>query len=258
MGEAQPAAEADLDAGRGLMDGAAVPAVDPGAAAPPRDACGDTDAELAHARRARLRAAQEVVADAAWRADQALATADRALAAVSVARGALDQFADVGAKIAAHHAGLLRAGGTGQRTVLPPDLAAARAAAFAAELELTDSEAAHDLLSIEARAATGVVSEAGALLRAAADELVRASMLGVMLTVRRAELEAGRGRMMLVGFANTRGLSDPPPWPLTQMLHDPWHSAIADAAGVGSQAAAEQWNDYRRALLTDAAAVFGG
>ena len=54
-----------------------------------------------------------------------------------------------------------------------------------------------------------------------------------MLLIRRAELEAGRGRMMLVGFANTRGLSDPPPWPLTQMLHDPWHSAIADAAGVG-------------------------
>ena len=178
------------------------------------------------------------------------------LSAMSVAREALDQFAGVGGRIAFHHAGLLRAGGTGQRTVLPPDLA--WAAAFAAELELTDSEAAHDLLSVEARDAAGVASEAGALLRAAAEDLVRAAMLNVMVTVRRAELEAGRARMMLVGFANTRGLSDPPPWPLTQLMHDSWHSALADTAGVGWQAAAKQWNDYRRSLLTDAAATFGG
>ena len=113
-------------------------------------------------------------------------------------------------------------------------------------------------MSVEARDAAGVASEAGALLRAAAEDLVRAAMLNVMVTVRRAELEAGRARMMLVGFANTRGLSDPPPWPLTQLMHDPWRSALADAAGVGWQAAAKQWNDYRRSLLTDAAATFGG
>lgn len=236
------------------MIGAVVRALRGGAAPDP----GDDDAtDLAPARRARLRDVQAAMADAGWKAEQALATADRALAAVVAARDAMEEHADVGDRIAAFHAGLLRAGGTGRRPALPADLAAARTAAFAAEVELADAEATHDLLSVEAREAAGVAVEAGAKLRAAADELAAAEMQAVMATVRRAELEAGRARVMLAGYMNTRALSDPPlPFSLTQLLVDPWHVALSEASGASWQAAAAQWNSYRHALLSDAAAVF--
>ena len=256
MGQAEPAPQAD--AGRGLMDGAAVP----NAAAPPWDLPGEGEAELAHARRARLRAAQEAASEARWRAERALAVADTALAAVTAARGVLHGHADVGDRIAQYHAGLLRAGAgerTGQRTGLPADLTAARGAAFAAEVELSDAEAAHDILSVEAREAGGAAAEAGARLRAAVDELVRAEVEAVMVAVRRAECEAGRGRVLLLGYVHTRALSEPPAvWPLQQLLMDPWNDAVSEVSGASRQGASVRWQEFRRALLSDAGAAFLG
>lgn len=253
MGSARPSPEVP-STGRGVMAAAVLKLAGGGAA----DLHGD-DTDLAHARRARLRAAQEAAADATWRAEQANAAANRGLAAVTAARAALEEHAGVGGKIAAFHAGLLRAGATEKRAALPADLAAARGATFAAEVDLEDAEATHDLLSVEAREAAGAAVEAGAKLRAAVDELVRAAMEGIMLTVRRAELEAGRARVELIAFANTRLFSDPPvSWPLSQLLMDRWHEAITEACGASHQAAGARWNQFRQNLLTDAGAELPG
>ncbi len=227
-------------------------------AAPPGSAPALDAADLAHAAKARLRAAQDAAAAAAWAGERAAEAAARALAAVAEARRGVLAYADLDSRVADHQAGLLRAG-SAVRVPLPAELADARRAKFEAEVELADADAAHELLERESREAAAAVVAAGAVLAVAVDAILQLRCLELVSEMRSTEARAGVLRGLVAGLSASRSSTQPAlAWGIQQISYDPQHPHLVDAAGPAWRQATAAWSGFRDRLMADASATFEG
>lgn len=211
-----------------------------------------------------LRAAQSAATELAEAEAKAAKARDWAAADVDRARSALDEHADLDGRVTRHLASLARAqtGGAG-RTVLPQDMQDSRRAQHEAATNLNDAQSVLELLTSEAATAARDLEKARIGAAACADVVAQHVALSLIGRLKDREREAGELRVLISGFGSTRSLGAPAvPWPITQLLHDPHHAALIDAAtgsGAGNGAAVaagDAWARYRVALLADPAAVF--
>lgn len=202
--------------------------------------------------RAALRTAQEVAAGAARAAQAARWLVERAAQQVSEAEAALAVFEGLDAAVAAWRAGLLKAGGAAVRELMPPDLAESRRARADAAEDLADATATATLLAVDAKEADAVAEQAAGAVRSAMDAVMQAVASELLGSMRQAEAEAGRLRVVVMAMSGARPVSDPPlPWTLSQVTHEPLHPLMLDVAQLHRPAATDAWNAFRTALEAD-------
>lgn len=205
-----------------------------------------------------LRQAQATAAAASDAAQAAAQASARGQVAVDRARAGFALHDALDGQIAAHRADLLRAGEDAGWVALPPELAELRRVKGVAGQDLADAAAAHLLLATEARAAAVAAEQAADAVRKAADAVAGEIALGLVAELREIEAEAGRLRVVLAGYIGGRTVSEaPPPWAISQLVHEGQHAALCDLANPNWPAASAEWIAFRRELTKNADAAFG-